>query len=165
MRWIVVAAAVLGVAACGERRPREAERPLVFEEVQDTSELSTGEPLLTRIEPYRMPNGALRIRGAIDFPDGTRIQVTISDRTRGESVGRWEMTVRGGRFDSPPILGPAGPLPEGRYRLEYVAHFSDAWQPPSVLEATDEGRRLRGPGVTRTRQGRGAFYLVEERRL
>jgi hypothetical protein len=160
-------ALALSLAGCGGRGDRDPQgtTPLVFDELPDTSGLSKGEPLLTRIEPYRMPNGALRFRGALDFPDGTRLQVTILDKSRNVVVGRWQMTVRNRRFDSPPILGERGPLPTGLYRLEYLAHFNDAWQPPDVLEATDHGRRLRGPGVTMTRQGPAAFFLAEERRL
>lgn len=159
---LLVLAAV--VAGCGGRESRD-EAPLVFDDMSDTSQLSKGAPLLTRIEPYRMDNGALRIRGRIDFPDGTRLQITMVDQERHQQVGRWQMTVEDGRFDSPPILGANGPLPTSLYRLEYLAHFNEAWQPKSVLEATRNGRTLRGPGVTRSRQGPGAFFLVEERRL
>lgn len=160
MTILALAALVLG---CGKKSSRDST-PLVLEDLGDSSRLSQGEPLLTRIEPYRMENGALRIRGRLDFPDGTRIQVAIRD-ARDQPIGRWEMIVQDHGFDSPPILGPRGPLPEGRYRLEYLAHFTDAWQPRSVNEATDYGRRLRGPGVRLTRQGLGSFYMVEERKL
>ena len=157
-------ALLLSVAGCGDRKTREAT-PLVFEDLGDTSGVSKGEPLLLGVESYRMENGALRVRGRLDFPDGTRLQVTILDRARNERIGRWQMTVEEGRFDSPPILGPEGPLPRGRYRFEYLAHFTEGWQPPGVLESTDHGRRLTGPGMTRTRQGLGTFFLVEERKL
>ena len=164
MRCLLFLALAALVAGCGNRSSHES-KPLVFEELDDTSSLSKGEPLLTKIEPYRMDNGALRIRGLVDFPDGTRIQITITDKDRRQQVGSWQMTVQDHRFDSPPILGPQGPLPARRYRLEYLAHFNEAWQPKSVLLATDNGRNLRGPGVTRSRQGLGAFFLAEERRL
>lgn len=151
-------------AGCGSRESHEAE-PLRFEELADTSGIAEGEPLLTRVEPYRMPNGVLRVRGAWDVPDGTRLQLTILDQKRGEMLGRWWMTVRDRQFESPPIIGPKGPLPVSLFRIEYRADFVQGWQPAEVLEATDHGRRLRGPGVTRDRQGGGVFYLVEERRL
>lgn len=164
MKWIMIVALGLWAVGCGRQSSRDTT-PLAFEEVGDTSRLSKGEPLLNRIEPYRMPNGALRIRGVLEFPDETRLQVTLVDKANQEMVGRWQMIVRNHRFDSPPILGPEGPLPKGVYRIEYLAHFNEAWQPSSVLLATDRGRRLRGPGVTQSRQGPGAFFLVEERRL
>jgi hypothetical protein len=164
MRWITSLALAATLAGCGGKGSRD-QTPLVFEDMSDTSQLSKGEPLLTRIEPYRMDNGALRIRGQLDFPDGTRIQITLLDQEHHQQVGRWQMTVQNGRFDSPPILGPNGPLPKGLYRLEYLAHFNEAWQPKSVLDATHNGRTLRGPGVTRSQQGPGAFFLAEERRL
>lgn len=167
MKWMALVALAACVAGCGERGAREPQerKPLVFEEIPDTSGLSKGDPLLTRIEPYRMENGALRVQGRLDFPDGTRIQVTIHDTSRNQMVGRYQMTVRHRRFDSPPIIGERGPLPAGLYRIEYLAHFNEVWQPREVLERTDHGRTLRGPGVTMTRQGPAAFYLVEERRL
>jgi hypothetical protein len=167
MKWMMPVVLAACLCGCGERGAREPQgtTPLVFEEIPDTSGLSKGEPLLSHIEPYRMPNGALRFRGTLDFPDGTRFQVTILDQSRNAILQRLQLTVRDRRFDSPPILGERGPLPKGRYRLEYLAHFNDAWQPAHVLEATDHGRRLRGPGVTMTRQGPAAFFLVEERTL
>ena len=164
MKAMALIALALALLGCGRRSAHDAT-PLVLEELGDTSGVSQGRPLLTRIEPYRMASGALRIRGALEVPDGTRLQVSIYNGRRNEMIGRWQMTVQDRRFDSPPILGPGGPLPRGLYRLEYLAHFNPAWQPASVLAATDRGRRLRGPGVTRDRQGEGAFYLVEERRL
>ena len=164
MRWTALLAILVVLSGCG-RKPERESTSMVLEELRDTSQLSKGEPLLTRVETTRMPNGALRIHGALDFPDGARLQVTIIDKARNEQVGRWQMTVEDHRFDSPPILGPAGPLPTSLYRVEYLAHFNAAWQPASVLEVTRDGRTLRGPGVTRTRQGPGAFFLVEERRL
>ena len=65
-------------------------------------------------------------------------------------------------FDSPPMFGDMGPLPEAKYEFEVLAHFTPEWQSAAVLRATDEGRTLRGPGITRSRQGGAAFYLVEE---
>ena len=138
---------------------------LRLEDLSDTSGLNQGGPVLTKVEPYRMANGVLRIPGTIDFPDGARIQVSIYRTNTSRMLNRLQMIVHDHRFDSPPIIGPDGPLPTANYRLEYLAHFNDTWQPANVLRATDQGRRLRGPGVTRDRLGQGAFYLVEERRL
>jgi hypothetical protein len=55
-----------------------------------------------------------------------------------------------------------GPLPPGKYRFELLAHFTPDWQSADVLRSTDEGRTLRGPGITRSRQGNAAFFMVEE---
>ena len=65
----------------------------------------------------------------------------------------------------PPVTGPAGALPIGDYTIEVLAHFSDTMQPASVLAATEGGRRLRGPGMTRGRFGIPAFQIVEDHRL
>lgn len=154
----------LALAGCGEKRAREPE-PLTFEERLDTTGLTHGAPLLTAVEPYRMPNGAIRVRGTLDFPDGARLQISIRRRATAEMVGRMHVYVNDGHFDSPPLLGPAGPLPRDDYRFEFLTYFTDVWQTPEVMRRTRDGARLRGPGVTRDRMGQPSFYLVREMTL
>jgi hypothetical protein len=107
----------------------------------------------------------LRVRGRVSFPDGVRIQVSIYPKGSKQLLNRVQVIVREHRFDSPPILGPQGPLPRAAYRVEYLALFNDAWQGADVMRRIAGGRDLRGPGVTRDRVGGAAFYLVEERTL
>jgi hypothetical protein len=161
---VVALALLVGIAGCGRQRERQ-ESTLTFEERTDTTGLSRGAPILTRVEPYRMPNGVLRIRGRVEMPDGVRIEVSIYRMNPKVMVSRLQVLVANRSFDSPPILGPNGPLPRGAYRFEYLALFNEAWQTPEVLERTAWGRNLRGPGVTRDRVGGAAFSLVEERTL
>src|SRR2546426_11569394 len=161
---LVLAVVLWGCSGHG-RKSSQSSSELRLEDLSDPSGLNQGGPVLTKVEPYRMANGVLRIRGTIDFPDGARIQVSIYRTNTNQMLNRLQMIVHDHHFDSPPIIGPGGPLPTADYRLEYLAHFNDTWQPASVLRATDQGRRLRGPGVTRDRLGQGAFYLVEERSL
>jgi hypothetical protein len=164
MRWLTVLAVAVVLAGCG--REAKDTPPLELEELErDTSQLSRGEPLLTGIQPYRDGQGALRVRGRLDFPDETRIQITIYRKETNELLARTQTLVRNGRFDTTPIRGTGGTLPPGVYRFEYYTLFNDVWQPPEVLEATRQGRALRGPGVTRDRIGGATFHLVEERRL
>jgi hypothetical protein len=154
---------VLALAAAGCGRDAGQDEPLTFEELRDTTGLTRGRPLLRAFEPYRMPNGVLRVRGTADLPEGTRLQISVQ---RGDAVlYRVHVHVRNHRFDSPPIIGERGPLPEDDYRFEVLAHFNDAWQTPEVLRATDDGRALRGPGITRGTHGEAAFLLIEEKRL
>ncbi len=156
--------AVVSLAGCGRRREQPAPE-LEFELQGDTAGLSRGHPLLNRIEPYRLPNGVLRVRGDVSFPDGTRLQISMYRKDANEMLSRVQVTIDDHHFDSPPIIGPDGPLPHGRYRFEYLTLFNPAWQPEGVLLQTDGGRSLRGPGITRDRVGSPAFYLVEERTL
>lgn len=155
---------LLAVAGCGRRHETQAPA-LTFEELTDTTGLAQGEPILTGVEPQRMPNGALRVRGEVELPDGVRIQVSIYRKGTQQMLNRLQVVVADGRFDSPPILGDGKPLPPGDYRFEYLALFNDAWQTPEVLRRTRSGQALRGPGITRDRVGGAAFYLVEERSL
>ena len=62
-------------------------------------------------------------------------------------------------------MSPRGPIPVDLYRFDVLAHFNSAWQPEDVLRATDGGRKLRGPGMTRGTAGQPSFVLHEERRL
>lgn len=163
-RWTIALALLVFVAGC-ERRHAEKTSELRIEPLPDTAELSAGRPLLTRIEPYRMSNGAVRIRGDIDFPDGVRVEVSIYPRNGDQLLGRVQVLTQGRHFETPPIIHEGAPLPPGRYRFEYRSLFTPAWQTDEVLARTHEGRSLRGPGVTRDRMGRAAFYLIEDRSL
>lgn len=166
MRPIAAVALVLALlaAGCGGDRASE-EQPLTLEELRDTTGLAAGRPLIRTFEPYRVGNGVLRVRGQVDFPDGTRIQVSIHEREGGRMVKRFQVVVRNRKFDSPPLIGARGPLPVADYRFEVLAHFNEAWQTPEVLRGTDDGHSLRGPGITRGNQGEAVFRLVEEARI
>src|SRR5262245_16253357 len=161
--WTFALALVL-LAGC-ERRRAERASELRIEPLPDTVGLSVGQPLLTHIEPYRMSNGAVRIRGDIDFPDGVRIEISIYPKDTDQLVGRVQVLTQDRHFETPPIIHAGSPLPPGRYRFEYRSLFNEAWQSDEVLARTHDGRTLRGPGVTRDRMGRPAFYLIEERSL
>jgi hypothetical protein len=166
MRPLAVIAIVLALLAAGCGRGRAPEdQPLRLEELRDTTGLTAGRPLIRTFEPYRMSNGVLRVRGQVDFPDGTRLQVSIHERAGGRLVQRFQVVVRNRKFDSPPLIGHGGPLPVADYRFEVLTHFNDAWQPPEVLRETDDGHALRGPGITRGNQGEAVFRLVEESRI
>ena len=73
-----------------------------------------------------------------------------------------QVTVQDSAFDSPPMLGEAGPLPVQNWRFELTAQFTPEYQPGEVMLATSNGLSLRGPGITRTRLGGASFYLAEE---
>lgn len=156
--------ALLAPAGCGRGRP--AQQGLRFEELsRDTAGLARGRPLLGALEPYRMKNGVLRVRGTMDLPDGARMQLSIYRTGSNEMVSCVQFTVANHRFDSPPIIGPQGPLPAADYRFEVLVHFDSTWQPENVMRATHDGLALRGPGITRARSGAAAFFHTEERHL
>ena len=164
---MLLAAAAL--AGCGGKTREEP--PLRFEKLggsgglDDTTGLNRGRPLLASLEPYRMSGGAMRVKGRMDLPDGARVQISVYRSSDRELVARDQLFVARGGFDTPPIIGAKGPLPEGDYRFEVLVHFNDTWQSPEVLRATGGGRRLRGPGITRTRQGDAAFLASTETHL
>ena len=107
----------------------------------------------------------MRVRGAVDFPDGTRLQVSVGRAADEREVARLQVSIENRAFETPPFMGERGPLPEDRYRFTLLAHFNDTWQPASVMSATAGGMRLRGPGIMRTAMGQASFFLREERRL
>jgi len=162
--WILAAALLCVMAGCGQKRQSETPE-LKFEMQADTASLSTGAPLLNRVEAYRVSGGALRMRGDVTLPDGVRLQISVYPHGEEQLLGRVQVVTENRRFDSPPLVGPGGPLPRGAYRIEYLALFNPAWQTEDVLRRTDNGRGIRGPGVTRDRVGGAAFYLIEERTL
>ena len=157
-------AAALALAGCG-RRSEEPGLELSFEKLPDSTALAQGEPILERFEPYRMSNGAVRVTGRVRLPDGMRLQIAIRQPGGRTAVALAHVSVQGSQFDTPPLLGEDGPLPEGRYRFELLTHFNADWQSPEVLRAVGGGLGLRGPGVTRARDGGAALYLTREARL
>jgi len=154
---------VIALPGCG-RRKTEPRQQLSFEMLPDTTGLSRGAPIVERFEPYRMPNGAVRVTGRVRLPDGTKLQIAIRRPDGRVAVAMAHVFVRDSQFDTPPLLGESGPLPAGDYRFEVLAHFNADWQRPDVLRALGAGS-LRGPGITRARDGAAALYLTSEARL
>ena len=164
--WVLV---VVVLAGCGRRESQTPDTSTLtlheLDSLRDTTGLSRGAPLLAHMEPYRMTNGAIRVRGDLHLPAGTVVQVAVTRAGEHWPLTRIQFPLDGRHFDSPPILGPRGPLPPGTYRFELVTRFDSTWQTAEVLRATSAGRDLRGPGVTRDLEGHAAFSHVEERRL
>jgi hypothetical protein len=152
------------LAGCTPKHEDKASE-LHFDMQADTLHLSEGPRVLDGVETTREAGGALRMRGRFAFPDGARIQISVYRHGEDALLGRVQVLVESQRFESPPIMGVRGPLPRAAYRIEYQALFNPAWQSPDVMRATDDGRALRGPGMTRDRLGAAAFYLIEERTL
>ncbi len=147
-------------AGCGGGEAPVSE--LTFDALPDTAGLSQGDPIVEGFEVIRMDNGAIRVEGSADLPDGTRLQIAIRAPEGGASLAMSHALVERRRFGTPPLLGAYGPLPKGRYQVEVRARFTPEWQSPDVMRATDGGRALRGPGISRARDGAPAFHLSEE---
>jgi hypothetical protein len=152
------------VAGCG-RNDHPRSGPLTFEELPDSTGLTRGAPILGALEPYRMTGGAMRVRGGVRLPDGTRVQVTVSDARTHTTVKALQVSIQDGRFETPPFMSERGPLPPGTYTFDLLAYFNPAWQSDAVLRATHGGGALRGPGIVRTRDGGVVFHLAEDRTL
>lgn len=161
---IFVIAVLVTLAGCGGEEAREPE-PLGFNELSDTTEIVRGAPLLDRFECYRMDGGGIGVRGTVELPDETRLQVSLYRGRETQPAGRVQVKVNRHRFETQPIVGAMGPLPVDDYRIEVLTFFNDAWQTPEVLNATRDGRALRGPGVTRDGAGGAAYRMVMEKRL
>ena len=97
-RWVPFLAGWLVLSACERKSDRKSEG-LSFGTVTDTTELSRGAPLLAAVEPYRMANGALRVRGRLDPPDGARLQISVIHRDDSLVVGRVHVIVQDRGFD------------------------------------------------------------------
>ena len=150
------------VMLSGCSRKEDKPQDLTFETLADTSGLTKGRPLLTDFEAVRHENGLLQVRGKTSFPDGTRLQVAVKRIGETVSAAMAQVTVEAGRFESPPLMGDAGPLPVGDWRFEVSAQFTPEFQPGEVMMATNNGLSLRGPGITRTGLGGATFFRSEE---
>jgi hypothetical protein len=152
-------ALALALSACGGERPGGE---LTLERLPGGATPGGNAPILESFEPYRMPNGAVRVKGRVRLPDGALLQIAIKDPRGATSVAMAQVRVEGEWFDTPPLLGERGPLPRGDYRFEVLSHFTEAWQGPEVMRALRGGSELRGPGITRARNGSAAFFLVKQ---
>lgn len=160
----VLAVALAAACSCGRSGERRTTS-LSFETLRDTVGMTSGAPILTSFEPYRLPNGLVRARGTARLPDGTRLQISMLRASNQSVVMRLQVPVEAGRFDSPPILGERGPIPEGDYTFEVLARFDEQWQPPQVMSDLDGGRSLHGPGMERDRLGVPVLHVVRRGRL
>ena len=160
----ILAGLVAGLAGCGGGHEKPAQE-LSFEQLPDTTGLTRGAPILESLEASRMTSGAVRVTGRVRLPDGTKLQVAIKQPGGRVSVAMAQVFVEGERFDTPPLLGDNGPLPRGEYHLELLCHFDRDWQRADVLRAMGGGLGLRGPGITRARDGSAALFLTREARL
>ncbi|MFN8588459.1 MAG: hypothetical protein U0704_11750 [Candidatus Eisenbacteria bacterium] len=152
----------LFAAGCGKRE--EKPQDLTFETLADTSGLAEGPALVSDFEAIRHENGLLRVRGRARFPNGTRLRVTVKEPGSNVSAAMVQVTVQDSLFDSPPLMGDAGPLPVGQWRFELMAQFTPEYQPADVMLATTNGLALRGPGITRGRMGAATFFLAMEQK-
>jgi len=162
--FAILAGVLAGLAGCGGGHDKPAQE-LSFEQLPDTTGLTRGAPILESLEASRMTNGAVRVTGHVRLPDGTKLQIAIKQPGGRVSVAMAQVFVVGERFDTPPLLGDNGPLPRGPYRLELLGHFDRDWQRADVLRAMGGGLDLRGPGITRARDGSAALFLTREARL
>ncbi len=151
------------LAGCGDHGKRSAaDSALTFEQIADTSGLSRGVPVVETFDAYRMPGGSLRVKARLRLPEGTRVQVAVRRAGELTTVAMAQVLVEDGQIESPPMMTESGPLPMARYSFELSALFTPAWQSPAVLRGTNDGKSLRGPGITRTRNGWATFQQVEE---
>jgi len=162
--FALIAGMLGGVAGCGGGGEKPAQE-LSFEQLPDTTGLTRGAPILESLEASRMTSGAVRVTGHVRLPDGTKLQIAIKQPGGRVSVAMAQVFVEGERFDTPPLLGENGPLPRGEYHVELLGHFDHDWQSDVVLRAMGRGSGLRGPGVTRARDGSAALFLTREARL
>jgi len=157
----------IALAGCGGKK-ESGPQSLGFEfdsTAVDTAKLAEGKPLLTDFEPYRASTGAIRARGKFALPDGARIQVSVRD-AGGREVGREQVILQGGGFDTPPFFGPGRRvLPQGTYGFEISTQFNSVWQPENVLHATRSGLALSGPGMRRGRLGEAEYRLTMAKSL
>ena len=163
LAFALSAGLLVGLAGCGGGHEKAQE--LSFEQLPDTTGLTRGAPILESLEASRMTSGAVRVTGRVRLPDGTKLQIAIKQPGGRVSVAMAQVFVQGERFDTPPLLGDRGPLPRGEYRLELLGHFDHDWQSADVLRAMGGGLTLRGPGITRARDGSAALFLTREARL
>lgn len=161
----LIGLALLSWVGCGRREqaPPANGDGLSFEKLADTTGLSDGPPIVETFDVRRLPGGSLQVMARLGFPPGTRVQVAIRKPGQQAAVAMTQSIVEADHtFATPPMMSPQGPLPIAPYQFELSAQFTPEWQTADVLRATDDGRALRGPGITRTGIGGAIFQVVQE---
>jgi hypothetical protein len=102
------------------------------------------------------------VKGTTRLPEDTNLRVSVKRSGEKNVLAMTQVTVRDGEFESGPIIGETGPLPKGTYEFGVTAMFLPDAQPRQVLHETDDGRRLRGPGMRRTQVGTAMFWMSQE---
>jgi hypothetical protein len=160
---LLACVALVVLSGCGDHGKGSAgTSALTFEQLTDTTGLTRGAPIVETFDAYRMPGGSLRVKARVRLPEGTRVQIAVRPGTQPAAVAMSRVFVQDGIVESPPMMAESGPLPVALYRIELSAQFTSAWQTPAVLRATNDGKSLRGPGITRSRIGAAMFRQVEE---
>ena len=155
-----------GISGCGGQKASEQETlGFEFDSAPDSAKLVKGRPLLSDFEPYRASNGMLRVRGRFALPDGAKLQISVRRRADGREVGREQVRIVAGGFDTPPFPSMGEKLPEDDYAFEISTQFNRVWQPENVLAATRSGLSLSGPGMRRGAQGEAIYRLTIEEHL
>ena len=165
IRRLCAVATALLIASCGSK-PAEKPQKLTFERLDagDTTGWTKGPALLRTFQVMREPGGALRARGSLDLPDGTRLELNVYPPAGNTVLARTQFELHGGSFETPPLHGFEGPLPEQTYHFQLRGIFDPAVQPPQVMAALEGGRKLRGPGMVEGPNGLIAFVHDEELR-
>lgn len=161
-RFLLPTLGLLAVLAWGCGKARDDQSTLSFEQLPDTAGLTQGRPIVTALETDRIDGGALLVKGGADLPDGTRLQIAIKRPGERSTVAMAHVEVQDHHFESPPLVGEFGPLAPARYLIEVSGRFTPDQQSPAVLRATGDGKALRGPGITRDRNGDAMFFLSQE---
>ena len=165
LRFLSAAMAAALIAGCGNQ-PSEKDAPLTFQKLddRDTTGLSSGRTLLHEFEVARDPAGALRARGRTDLPEGMRLELIVYSVTDAQVLARTQFAVRDHRFETAPILGAGGRLPEAVYHFQLRGLFDSGLQPAEVMAATGNGLALRGPGMVRGPHGTAFVHDAKLRR-
>jgi hypothetical protein len=165
IRRLCAVVTALLIASCGSK-PAEKPQKLTFERLDagDTTGWTQGPALLHTFEITRVPGGALRAKGNLDLPDGTKLELNVYPPTGNTILARTQFEIHGGSFETAPLNGFEGPLPEQTYHFQLRGIFDPAVQPPQVMAALNGGRKLRGPGMVEGPNGLIAYVHDEELR-
>jgi hypothetical protein len=165
IRRLCAVVTALLIASCGSK-PAEKPQKLTFERLDagDTTGWTKGPALLHTFEVMRDPGGALRARGSLDLPNGTRLELNVYPPGGSAVVARTQFELHDGSFETPPLHGFEGPLPVQTYHFQLRGIFDPAVQSPQVMEALNGGRKLRGPGMVEGPNGLIAYVHDEELR-
>jgi hypothetical protein len=165
IRRLCAVVTALLISSCGSK-PAEKSAPLTFQRLDagDTTGWTKGPTLLHSFEVVRDQTGALRARGKLDLPDGTQLELLVYPPRGASLLARTQFALHDGSFESPPLHGFEGPLPEQAYHFQLRSIFDSAIQPPRVMTAVGGGRKLRGPGMVEGPNGLIAFVHDEELR-
>jgi hypothetical protein len=123
--------------------------------------VSRSDDVALTVDVAKLPDNRVRLSGTTNLPPGTKLILTVSEKSKNGFGGQSSCNVSEAGTYSSEAFGPKGGLEDGRYIAEAMMPIPQV-QPPAVQAVIGEkGQRLSGALVNRIAVGVTVKHQVE----